>query len=197
VARLDVRLGDMVRRLRPYALAAVGVVALIVAGCAASARRSATTTTSITRFSGSGLDVSLPSGWKSLGWGAIAPNQPYAAVEMLRQSESSVASVRFWPMILNHAFMANDASTLVRQFPPSAVYLQVVVATHDPFPGPVSPTLASGSGLIRRSWAPGHHLLLIGYFGPKAPKMAAKQADWIGTHASPRPWSGYGPYTAD
>ncbi|HEY3942198.1 MAG TPA: hypothetical protein VGL60_06910 [Acidimicrobiales bacterium] len=92
--------------------------------------------------------------------------------------------MRFWPMILNHAFATNDASTLLRDFPSSTAYLQIILTTYDPFSSPVSPTLMEGSGLIRRRWASGHRLHLIAYFGPNAPKKVIGQADWIGNRST-------------
>jgi hypothetical protein len=88
-------------------------------------------------------------------------------------------------MIFENAFLTDAAASLEKTFSRESVYLLVIETRVDPFPGPVSPSLAAARGVIRRSWTANHQVLLVGYFGSRAPAFAASQADRIGLSATP------------
>ena len=128
-----------------------------------------------------GPKVILPQAWEGIGSGAIQ-GHVYTNVELVTHP---VTTVRFWPDLLYDVFLHNDASRVDDRFSQKSAYLIVMETTVDPFPGPVSPSMASAPGVIRRSWSPNHQIFLIGYFGSLAPALAASQADQIGATAIP------------
>jgi hypothetical protein len=156
----------------PLTLALV-VLACITAACA-------TVRSTASRHWDAGPRLMMPLNWEVIGNEKGAT--PFAYVDLVRHP---VATTRGWPDALRRGFLHNDALELEQSFPQERACLMVIETKTDPFPGRVSSSLADASGLIRRSWAPNHRIIVIGYFGPDVGRSVLLAADKITVSAKP------------